>query len=85
MQILILTDHVCAKFSTVHESVMRVDGFGCNECPYSYNSANAFECKKTKTFEKKGKKECQITIYKNIFLFFTLIALGYLFLSLFII
>lgn len=38
-----IIDHVCAKFSTVHESVMRVDGFGCNECPYSYNSANAFE------------------------------------------
>lgn len=38
-----IIDHVCAKFSTVHESVMRVDGFGCNKCPYSYNSANAFE------------------------------------------
>lgn len=69
MQILILTDHVCAKFSTVHESVMRVDGFGCNECPYSYNSANAFECKKNKSFEKKGKRSVKLPFIKIYFCF----------------
>lgn len=38
-----IIDHVCAKFSNEHKSIMRVEGLNCSKCPYSYNSTLAFE------------------------------------------
>lgn len=38
-----IIDHVCAKYSTEHMSIMRVEGLNCSNCPYSYKSTLAFE------------------------------------------
>lgn len=38
-----IIDHVCAKYSTEHMSIMRVEGLNCSKCPYSYKSTLAFE------------------------------------------
>lgn len=44
-----LPGYVCTKFSTIHKSIMRIDGFACNdsftECPFGYNSTESFKCK----------------------------------------
>lgn len=36
---------VCAMFSSEFKSIMRIEGRNCIDCPYSYNSTNAFQCK----------------------------------------
>lgn len=37
----------CTKFSTSHKSIMRIEGFACNdsitECPFGYNSTEAYK------------------------------------------
>lgn len=42
---ILLTDSVCTTFSTYHKSIIRVQGLKCSECPWSYNSTNAYQCK----------------------------------------
>lgn len=38
-----IIDHVCTTFSTYHKSIIRVQGLKCSECPWSYNSTNAYQ------------------------------------------
>lgn len=42
-----IVGYVCTKFSTIHKSIMRIDGFACNdsftECPFGYNSTESFK------------------------------------------
>nr|XP_034332378.1 uncharacterized protein LOC117691129 [Crassostrea gigas] len=34
---------VCARFSSEYKSIIRIEGRNCNDCPFSYNSTNAFQ------------------------------------------
>lgn len=45
LSILISTDHVCTTFSFYYKSIIRVHELTCSECPWSYNSTNAYQCK----------------------------------------
>lgn len=42
-----IVGYVCTKFSTIHKSIMRIDGFACNdsftECPFGYHSTESFK------------------------------------------
>ncbi|XP_052711354.1 uncharacterized protein LOC128185748 isoform X4 [Crassostrea angulata] len=42
-----IVGYVCTKFSTIHKSIMRIDGFACNDsftaCPFGYNSTESFK------------------------------------------
>lgn len=38
-----IVGHVCAKFDTKLKGIIRIDDFECKECPYSYNSTQAFQ------------------------------------------
>lgn len=43
---IITVGYSCTKFSTSHKSIMRIEGFACNdsftECPFGYNSTEAY-------------------------------------------
>lgn len=40
-----IIDHVCTTFSFYYKSIIRVHELTCSECPWSYNSTNAYQCK----------------------------------------
>ncbi|XP_065927563.1 uncharacterized protein [Magallana gigas] len=44
---IITIGYSCTKFSTSHKSIMRIEGFACNdsitECPFGYNSTEAYK------------------------------------------
>nr|XP_034333801.1 uncharacterized protein LOC105321414 isoform X9 [Crassostrea gigas] len=44
---IITAGYSCTKFSTIHKSIMRIEGFACNdsitECPFGYNSTEAYK------------------------------------------
>ncbi|XP_078320381.1 uncharacterized protein LOC111113260 isoform X3 [Crassostrea virginica] len=50
---IIITGHVCAKFSTKFQSIMSADGMSCeddnNTCPFNYNSTDAYKYKQCHT------------------------------------
>lgn len=43
---IITVGYSCTKFSTSHKSIMRIEGFACNDsftkCPFGYNSTEAY-------------------------------------------
>lgn len=57
------TDHVCTKFSTEFSRIQRIDGQNCAECPYSYNSTLAFQCKTYVHFHKDISAYCLIYMF----------------------
>lgn len=45
-----IIDHVCTTFSSYYKSIIRVHELTCSECPWSYNSTNAYQYKQCYTF-----------------------------------
>lgn len=40
-----IIDNVCTTFSTYYKSIIRAQELNCSECPWSYNSTNAYQYK----------------------------------------
>eukprot|EP00105_Crassostrea_gigas_P040445 XP_019924593.1 PREDICTED: uncharacterized protein LOC105332542 isoform X1 [Crassostrea gigas] len=45
-----IIDHVCTTFSSYYKSIIRVHELTCSECPWSYNSTNAYQYQQCYTY-----------------------------------
>lgn len=47
---IIIIDHVCTTFSSYYKSIIRDHELTCSECPWSYNSTNAYQYQQCYTY-----------------------------------